>query len=114
MAASMAEKRDTLQDTDGAAKKRLPGARDSEPVVPHGTGPRVCVSGDPVSETIVKRYTVDICDPCMRLEGEMCDTPGCIFCWCTMAEVSEYLNRMLIRPIVDGEQFESLQEGEQV
>jgi hypothetical protein len=54
-------------------------------------------------EVQVRRYQVDICDPCMKLEGSECHTPGCIFWLCTMGEVQEYLNRMLLRPLIDGE-----------
>ena len=58
----------------------------------------------------MKRYTVDICDPCYRLEGSECHTPGCIFFLCGMDEVGIFLNRALIRPVVDGERI-NLQRG---
>jgi hypothetical protein len=64
-------------------------------------------------EVRVRRYTVDICDPCRNLEGEMCNTPGCIFCWCGMDEVKQFMNRALIAPVIDGERF-ILQRGRKV
>jgi hypothetical protein len=59
----------------------------------------------PQSEPVVRDYTVRICDACYELEGEMCHTPGCLFCRCTMGEVGEYLDRLMIRPVVDGERL---------
>jgi hypothetical protein len=50
-------------------------------------------------------YTVRICDQCMRLEGEMCHNPACVFCRRTMREVGEYLDALLLRPVVDGERM---------
>lgn len=49
---------------------------------------------------IVRRYSVDICDGCVELQGQECHTPGCIFFLCGMKEVAEYLDRMLLRPKV--------------
>lgn len=49
--------------------------------------------GDPV----VREYRVSICDPCMKLDGQECHTPGCIFFLCSMPEVRNYLSRMLLR-----------------
>jgi hypothetical protein len=49
---------------------------------------------------IVRRYTIDICDPCLDLEGRECHTPGCIFFLCSMRQVANYLDRMLLRPKV--------------
>lgn len=63
---------------------------------------------------IVRRYTVDICDPCINLEPSECHTPGCIFFLCHMDEVSEFLNRALIRPKVDGVQMKNLQKDAEV
>jgi len=54
----------------------------------------------------VNYYAVRICDDCMALKGEMCHEPGCAFCRRTMEEVGEYLDAMLIRPIVDGERID--------
>jgi hypothetical protein len=51
----------------------------------------------------VRMYSVSICDACIRLDGEECHTAACIFFLRGMDEVREYLNRMLIRPIVGGE-----------
>jgi hypothetical protein len=52
--------------------------------------------------TGARPYTVRICDQCMRLEGEMCHRPECVFCRRTMREVGEYLDALLIRPVIDG------------
>ena len=62
----------------------------------------------------VKRYAVDICDACIRLDGEQCHDPHCTFCRCSMREVSAILDKTLIRPIIDGVQSESLQHGEDI
>jgi hypothetical protein len=60
----------------------------------------------------IRRYEVDICADCIALKGEMCDEPGCIFIRCTMAEVRDYLDMMLIVPVINGVRIEPLQEGE--
>ncbi len=53
----------------------------------------------------VHGYSIDICDECIRLEGDMCNNHECVFCRRTMAEVGEYLDVLLIRPVVDGERM---------
>jgi len=58
----------------------------------------------------IRCYSVDICDACVNLEPSECHTPGCIFFLCTMDEVSAFLNRAMIRPIINGKQIENLQE----
>lgn len=58
---------------------------------------------------IVRRYTVDICDGCLNLDPSECHTPGCIFFLCHMDEVSAFLDRSQIRPIIDGKMIENLQ-----
>lgn len=52
--------------------------------------------------TVIRRFEINICDDCINLCGEMCNNPRCFFCRRTMQEVSEYLDALLIRPIVDG------------
>lgn len=49
-----------------------------------------------------KEFPVRICNACYNLEDGMCHNPYCVFIRCTRAEVREYLDRILIRPIVDG------------
>lgn len=46
-----------------------------------------------------------ICKACYELEGEMCHDAKCIFCRRTMKEVAEILEKLLIRPVVDGERL---------
>lgn len=53
----------------------------------------------------MKTFIVRICDDCFNLRGEMCHEPGCVFCRRTMAEVGDYLDALLIRPVVDGERI---------
>ena len=48
-------------------------------------------------------YPVTICDGCINLEGEACNTPGCSFIRCTTDEIKELLNQTQIRPLVNGE-----------
>ena len=50
----------------------------------------------------IREFKVYICDDCLHLRGEMCHEPGCRFCRRTMAEVAEYLDVLLIRPIING------------
>lgn len=53
----------------------------------------------------VRSYHIAICDDCLNLVGEQCHNPECVFIRQTMAEVSEHLNMLMIRPIVNGEQL---------
>jgi hypothetical protein len=53
----------------------------------------------------IRQYIVSICDDCYNLKGDMCNHPGCVFIRRTMTEVGEYLDLLLIRPIVDGERL---------
>lgn len=57
-----------------------------------------------MSEHPVREFTVLICEQCLNLEGAMCNNPECYFCRRTMKEVSEYLDMLMIRPIIDGVQ----------
>ena len=59
----------------------------------------------PIHEGAVKSFIIRICDDCFHLRGEMCHEPGCVFCRRTMIEVGEYLDALLIRPVVDGERL---------
>lgn len=63
---------------------------------PTGASPQAETSAN------VRALTVHICEDCLNLRGEMCNEPGCRFCRRTMAEVSEYLDVLLIRPRIDG------------
>lgn len=51
----------------------------------------------------IRRYEIDICDGCMRLEGAMCHTPGCVFIREYTHEIKEHLNRLMLRVEVDGQ-----------
>ena len=53
-----------------------------------------------------REYRVRICDQCYWLQGEMCHNPSCVFCRRTMKEVADYLDALLIRPLVDGERMD--------
>ena len=55
--------------------------------------------------TKLRRFEVDICEGCINGMGEMCDSPGCRFFLHTTAEIREFLNVLLIRPIIDGKQM---------
>jgi len=54
----------------------------------------------------MKEFKISICEKCYELEGDMCHEPECVFCRRTVAEVSEYLDVLCIRPIVDGVQVD--------
>lgn len=56
-------------------------------------------------EMDIREFSVHICEQCLRLEGEMCHNPDCRFCRRTMKEVGEYLDALLIRPVVDGQRI---------
>lgn len=45
----------------------------------------------------ISRFTVDICQGCLDLEGEMCCTPECFLCFYTTGEIKKFLNLALIR-----------------
>ena len=50
----------------------------------------------------MRTHTIDICDDCYNLKGETCHNPYCVFYRRTMKEVGEYLDVLLIRPVIDG------------
>jgi hypothetical protein len=56
---------------------------------------------------VIRGYTIRICDDCINLKGQMCSTPECVFCWKSMTEVGEVLHALLIRPVIDGERFDT-------
>jgi hypothetical protein len=64
------------------------------------------IHGDDPDKPAVKAYQIAICDDCLNLVGEMCHTPECVFIRQTMADVSRFLDMLLIRPIVDGVQID--------
>ena len=66
------------------------------PQEPTGASPQAETSAN------VRAVTVHICDDCLHLRGEMCHEPNCRFCRRTMVEVADYLDVLLIRPIIDG------------
>ena len=49
-----------------------------------------------------RTYVVQICDDCLNLRGEMCHTPECVCIRMTMPEVGELLDKLLIRPVING------------
>lgn len=51
----------------------------------------------------IRAFTIHICNDCLDLKGECCNTPECAFCRRSMEEVKEYLNVLAIRPLVFGE-----------
>lgn len=55
--------------------------------------------------TDITEVGIRICEDCLRLKGEMCHNAECVFCRRTMAEVGEYLDALLIAPLVDGERI---------
>jgi len=86
-------------------------ASDDFPADEEGLRVRLKRTRDPDGKPRVLRYVISICQPCIELLGQECHTPGCVFWLCSMREVSEYLNRLQIRPIVDGEQIAPQQKG---
>lgn len=51
------------------------------------------------------KKTIHICEDCYNLKGSMCHNLECIFIRRTMKEIGEYLDMLLIRPIVGKERF---------
>jgi hypothetical protein len=58
------------------------------------------------------KFEINICKSCFDLEVGMCNDPECVFIRKTQKEVSDLLDILLIRPIVDGVQL-SMTEGQQ-
>ena len=50
-----------------------------------------------------RQYAVAICDGCIALRGEMCNTPECAFCRKTTPEIEKLLEACQLRYVVDGE-----------
>lgn len=44
----------------------------------------------------IRCYEIFICDSCVNLRGEMCDTPGCCLCWRSTAQIRDFLKQALI------------------
>ena len=55
---------------------------------------------------ITREYAVRICDGCIKLQGQQCNTPDCAFCRKTTAEVASLLESCQLRYVVDGEIIE--------
>lgn len=53
-----------------------------------------------------REYAVRICDGCIKLEGQQCNTPECAFCRKTTREIAELLEACQLRYVVDGEIIE--------
>lgn len=54
---------------------------------------------------IIYRAEFLVCDPCVKLEGQMCRTPECVFCFQDVRVARAVLNKTLNCPIVDGERL---------
>lgn len=65
------------------------------------------ILGEAEMKRVVKTYSINICDQCIRLEGECCNNPLCVFCRRSIKEVGQILNDTMIRPIVDGERVDT-------
>jgi len=53
----------------------------------------------------MKAYTIQVCEDCYELKGEMCHNPECAFIRRTTEEIGELMDLLLIRPVVDGERL---------
>lgn len=58
----------------------------------------------------MNEFTIRICNACLELRGQMCHNPECAFIRRTTAEISNLLDLLLIRPIVNGKQLPVLRE----
>ena len=54
----------------------------------------------------IRTYEIRICDSCYLLEGNECRTPECVFYNRNIIDITEYLDALLIRPVVDGERLD--------
>lgn len=54
----------------------------------------------------LRNFEIRICDGCIKMAGRMCHTAGCVFFLCDMEEVGQYLDRLLIRPVINGKRYE--------
>jgi hypothetical protein len=52
--------------------------------------------------TDIRRFVIRVCDDCVNLEGECCNNPYCVFCLTDIEQVSQILDRLMIRPVIDG------------
>lgn len=50
-----------------------------------------------------RQYAVTICDGCIKLKGQQCNTPECAFCRKTTQEIAALLEACQLRFVVDGE-----------
>lgn len=56
-------------------------------------------------EPLIHTVEFQVCDACVQMQGEECHTPGCVFCFRSVAEARHILDVTLICPIVDGERL---------
>lgn len=56
-------------------------------------------------EPLVHTVEFQVCDACVRMKGEECHTPGCVFCFRSVSDAIRVLNDTLICPIVNGERL---------
>lgn len=52
-----------------------------------------------------KTYRIKVCVDCLNLKGEQCCDPGCVFIRYTMREVREFLDMLMIAPVIDGQRY---------
>lgn len=62
---------------------------------------------------VCREYKITICNDCINLKGKMCNNPCCVFIRRTMDEVKEYLDMLLIAPVIDGKR-EILDKGRKI
>lgn len=53
-----------------------------------------------------REYAVRICDGCIKLEGQQCNTPECAFCRKSTKEIEALLEACQLRYVVEGEIIE--------
>lgn len=51
---------------------------------------------------LIHRAEFLVCDPCVKLQGEECHTPECVFCFQPVSVARDVLNKTLNCPIIDG------------
>lgn len=54
---------------------------------------------------LIYRAEFLVCDPCVKLEGQECHTPECVFCFQPVSVARAVLNKTLNCPIIDGERL---------
>lgn len=54
---------------------------------------------------LIHRAEFLVCDPCVKLEGQECHTPECVFCFQPVSVARDVLDKTLNCPVINGERL---------